>query len=120
MDPEQFYAAAKDADILIYNSTVEGEISFAECADGKKPANEGLQGGFERNRLSAPTDRNMFQQVSGTAEMISDFHAVDLPGHGTAPDIFYTGFRERTAILQQEKRRYLLAFGILGVLLWCS
>ena len=74
MDPEQFYAAAKDADILIYNSTVEGEISSLDALLEKSPLMKDCKAVL--NGTVWCTGQNMFQQVSGTAEMISDFHAV--------------------------------------------
>ena len=74
MDPEQFYAAAKDADILIYNSTVEGELSSLDALLEKSPLMKDCKAVL--NGTVWCTGQNMFQQVSGTAEMISDFHAV--------------------------------------------
>ena len=74
MDPEPFYAAAKDADILIYNSTVEGEISSMDALLGKSPLIKDCKAVL--NGTVWCTGQNMFQQVSGTAEMISDLHAV--------------------------------------------
>ena len=74
MDPEQFYAAAKDADILIYNSTVEGELSSLNALMEKSPLMKDCKAVL--NGTVWCTGQNMFQQVSGTAEMISDFHAV--------------------------------------------
>ena len=74
MDPEQFYAAAKNADILIYNSTVEGEISSLDALLEKSPLLKDCRAVSEGNVWC--TGQNMFQQASGTAEMISDLHAV--------------------------------------------
>lgn len=74
MDPEQFYAAARDADILIYNSTVEGEISSLDALLEKSPLMKDCKAVL--NGTVWCTGQNMFQQVSGTAEMISDLHAV--------------------------------------------
>ena len=36
MQMESFYAAAKDADILIYNSTIDGELPDHGPAAGKR------------------------------------------------------------------------------------
>lgn len=74
MDPEQFYAAAKDADILIYNSTVEGALPSLDALLEKSPLLENCRAVSTGNVFC--TGQNMFQQVSGTAEMISDLHAV--------------------------------------------
>ena len=74
MDPEQFYAAAKDADILIYNSTVEGALPSLDALLEKSLLLENCRAVSTGNVFC--TGQNMFQQVSGTAEMISDLHAV--------------------------------------------
>ena len=74
MDPEQFYAAAKDADILIYNSTVEGTLPTLDALLEKNPLMKNCRAVSTGNVFC--TGQNMFQQVSGTAEMISDLHAV--------------------------------------------
>ena len=74
MDPEQFYATAKDADILIYNSTVEGALPSLDALLEKGPLMENCRAVSTGNVFC--TGQNMFQQVSGTAEMISDLHAV--------------------------------------------
>ena len=74
MDLETFYAAAKDADILIYNSTVTGELKTLADLLEKSP----LLADFKAVRSGNAwcTGQNMFQQVSATAEMIEDFHTV--------------------------------------------
>lgn len=74
MDPEQFYAVAKDADILIYNSTVEGALPSLDALLEKNPLMKNCRAISTGNVFC--TGQNMFQQVSGTAEMISDLHAV--------------------------------------------
>lgn len=74
MDPEQFYAAAKDADILIYNSTVEGEVPTLDALLERSPLLQDCRAVSEGNVWC--TRQNMFQQVSGTADMIADLHAV--------------------------------------------
>lgn len=74
MDPEQFYATAKDADILIYNSTVEGALPSLDALLEKSPLMKNCRAVSTGNVFC--TGQNMFQQVSGTAEMISDLHAV--------------------------------------------
>lgn len=74
MDPEQFYAAAKDADIMIYNSTVEGEVPTLDALLERSPLLQDCRAVSEGNVWC--TRQNMFQQVSGTADMIADLHAV--------------------------------------------
>lgn len=74
MDLEQFFATAKDADILIYNSTVEGDLDSLDALLEKSPLMKDCKAVAAGNVWC--TGQNMFQQVSGTAEMISDLHTV--------------------------------------------
>ena len=71
---ESFYQQAKDADVLIYNSTVSGDLS-------------GLTDLLEKSSLLADfkavqngdvwcTEQSMFQQSSATAGMIRDFRSI--------------------------------------------
>lgn len=74
MQFEAFYSLAKDTDYLIYNSTVDGQLdTLAQL--------------IEKNSLLADfkavqngdvwcTDKNMFQQTTATAEVISDFNKI--------------------------------------------
>ena len=81
MQMESFYAGAKEADVLIYNSVIEGELTTLEQL-------------VEKNRLLAQfravrtgevwcTEQNMFQKTSAAAGMVEDLHAVFT---GRAPD----------------------------------
>ena len=74
MQLETFYSAAKDADILIYNSTVDGELETVGDLLGKSP----LLADFKAVQTGDVwcTSQNMFQQVSGAADMIEELHAV--------------------------------------------
>lgn len=82
MDLEQFFAVAKEADFLIYNSTVEGELASLDALLEKSPLMKDCKAVQSGNVWC--TGQNMFQQVSGTAEMISDLHAV-FSGDTAAP-----------------------------------
>lgn len=74
MDPEQFYAAARDADILIYNSTIEGEMDSLAALLEENPLLQDCKAVSEDNVWC--TTQNMYQQISGTADMIADLHMV--------------------------------------------
>lgn len=74
MQFEAFYSLAKDTDYLIYNSTVDGQLDTLDQL-------------IEKNSLLADfkavqngdvwcTDKNMFQQTTATAEVISDFNKI--------------------------------------------
>ena len=82
MDLEQFFAVAKEVDFLIYNSTVEGELASLDALLEKNPLMKDCKAVQSGNVWC--TGQNMFQQVSGTAEMISDLHAV-FSGDTAAP-----------------------------------
>lgn len=74
MDIESFYQKAKDADYIIYNSTIDGEP-------------ENISQLIEKNELLADfravknnnvwcTEKNTFQQTTGASEMIHDIHTI--------------------------------------------
>lgn len=74
MQMEDFYAAAKDADVLIYNSTIVGELSD-------------LNDLLKKNKLFADfkalkdgqvycTNQNFYQETTGTCSFIEDLHNV--------------------------------------------
>lgn len=71
---EAFYDIAKDADYLIYNSTVDGGIS---CIDELLEKNA-LLADFKavKNGSVWCTDKNMFQQTTGAAEMIRNLNMI--------------------------------------------
>ena len=72
MQMEAFYAAAKDADYIIYNSTIDGELQTVDQL-------------LEKNQLFADfkavkeghvwcTGKNMFQETMGVGDMILDMN----------------------------------------------
>ena len=74
VQPEDFYLAVKDADVIIYNSTIGGEIGSVEELLRK---NE-LFGNFKavRNREVYCTGQNFFQETTGMPAFMEDLHAV--------------------------------------------
>lgn len=87
MQFEAFYAAAKDADVLIYSSTIDGGI-------------EDISALLEKNSLFADfkavksgnvwcTDKNMFQQTTAAAEIISDLNLIFTDNAGNETEFFY-------------------------------
>ncbi|MCD8356465.1 MAG: ABC transporter substrate-binding protein [Clostridia bacterium] len=74
MQMEAFYAAAQDADYIIYNSTIDGELDTIDQLLGKSS----LLADFKavKNGDVWCTEKNMFQQSTGAADMISDLHAI--------------------------------------------
>ena len=71
---EAFYYGAKDADILIYNSTIDGRIDTIEQLLGKS----NLLADFKavQNGNVWCTEQSMFQQSSASAGMIMDLNAI--------------------------------------------
>ena len=83
MQMESFYAGAKDADVLIYNSTIEGELDTLARLLEKSA----LLADFKAVRAGNVwcTEHNMFQKSSAAAGMISDFNTILALG-ADAPD----------------------------------
>lgn len=80
MQMEDFYAAAKDADILIYNGTIEGELRSIEELTSK---NE-LFADFKavKDGQVYTTDSSFYQQTTGTCDFIKDLNQI-LQGNDT-------------------------------------
>ncbi len=74
MQMEAFYAEAVDADILIYNSTIEGEIDTVDELIAKNK----LLGDFKavKNGDVYCTGKNMYQETSSMADMIEEIHDI--------------------------------------------
>jgi iron complex transport system substrate-binding protein len=72
LEMEEFYATAKDADFIIYNSTIGGEISTLEELVGKN----GLLADFKavKNGNVWCTNQNLFQETTQLGLMISNIH----------------------------------------------
>ena len=80
MTMESFYTAAKDADVLIYNSTIDGEIySIAELLD-KSPLFSEFRA--VQNGDVWCTGKNLFQEPMGIGKLIGDFYRVLSDGDG--------------------------------------
>lgn len=74
MDMESFYAAAKDADILIYNSTIDGELERIDQLLEKSCLLADFKAVQSGNVWC--TGRNMFQESMALGEMILELHSV--------------------------------------------
>ena len=71
---ESFYEQARDADVLIYNSTITGDLKTI----GDLLEKSSLFSDFRAVRTGEVwcTGQSMFQQSSLTAEMIADLHSI--------------------------------------------
>lgn len=74
MQFEAFYAAAKDADFLIYNSTVDGALGSVDDLISKNKLLADFKAVRDGNVWC--TEKNIYQQTGGAAEMISDFNKI--------------------------------------------
>ncbi len=86
---EQFYATAKDADYIIYNSTIDGEISSLEELIAKSSLLADFKA--ERNGDVWCTGQNLFQETTQLGLMISNIHQMltDASGKLTRLDYIY-------------------------------
>ncbi|MCM1226349.1 MAG: ABC transporter substrate-binding protein [Clostridium sp.] len=84
---ESFYDKAKDTDFLIYNSTIDGGISSVDELIGKNS----LFADFKavKNGNVWCTDKNMFQQTTGAADMIYDMHLIFTGNDNGSPSYIY-------------------------------
>lgn len=74
MQMEEFYAKAKEADYIIYNSTVDGELSSLEELLGKSQLLENFKAVREGNVYC--TTKNLYQSSMELGTIISDIHGM--------------------------------------------
>jgi iron complex transport system substrate-binding protein len=72
LEMEKFYATAKDADFIIYNSTIGGEISSMDELLSKNSLLKDFKAVQNGNVWC--TDKNLFQETTQLGLMISDIH----------------------------------------------
>ena len=71
---EEFFATARDANVIIYNSTIDGSVSSLSDLLAKNQLLEQFSAVQEGNVWT--TDQNMYQQMTNTAGIITDIHNV--------------------------------------------
>lgn len=74
MQMEAFYAGARDADYLIYNSAIDGELQTIDQLLEKDALLASFRAVKEGNVWC--TGKNMFQQTTGVSEMILDLNRI--------------------------------------------
>lgn len=74
MQMEDFYLAAKDADIIIYNSTIDGEISSINELIAKSSIFEKFKAVEDGNVYC--TSKNFFQETTGMAEFMKELNDI--------------------------------------------
>ncbi|MDO5362966.1 MAG: ABC transporter substrate-binding protein [Eubacteriales bacterium] len=74
MQMEEFYAKAKNADYIIYNSTIDGELSGFSELFAKSSLLKDFKAVKDGNVWC--TGKNLFQESTGLGTMIEDIHAM--------------------------------------------
>ena len=74
MQMESFYAGARDADVLIYNSSIDAELQTMEDLLVKSDVLQNFKAVREGNVWC--TGKNLFQESLGLGDLILDLHAV--------------------------------------------
>ena len=72
MELEAFYSEARNADYLIYNSTIDAEITTIEELLGKSELLADFKAVCEGNVFCA--QKNLFQESMGLGTLITDIH----------------------------------------------
>lgn len=74
MQMESFYEGARDADVLIYNSSIDGELQTIDQLLQKSDVLKNFKAVQEGNVWC--TGQNMFQESLGLGDLITDIHTV--------------------------------------------
>ena len=74
MQMESFYAAAKEADYLIYNSTIDGGLESLDQLLDKSSVLADFKAVKQGNVWC--TEKSMFQETMGLGDMILDIHRI--------------------------------------------
>ncbi len=74
MQMEAFYAGAKDADVLIYNSAIEGEVHSLDGLFGKSELFRDFKAVKTGNVWCA--ESNFFQESTGIGDLLRDLHVI--------------------------------------------
>ena len=84
---EAFYESARDADILIYNSTIEGELATLEDLLAENP----LLADFKAVKTGNIwcSRKSMFQKSTGIAQILLDFQKMFGENPGDELTYFY-------------------------------
>jgi iron complex transport system substrate-binding protein len=74
LDPEFFYANARDADVIIYNAAIAGEVTDIASLVSKCE----LLKDFKAVQTGEVwcTEKNMYQEMTASGEMISEIHDI--------------------------------------------
>lgn len=84
LEMEQFYATAKDADIIIYNSSIDDSVKTTADLLAKNELLAGFKAVKDGNVWA--TEQNMYQQMMNSGGIIADMHQVFT---GASDDLTY-------------------------------
>ncbi len=87
MQMEAFYAAAKNADYIIYNSAVDGELKSLDELLKKSSLLADFKAVKEGHVWC--TEKNLFQESMGLGDMILDIHRLLTTGNPQADEMTY-------------------------------
>lgn len=74
IDMEEFYKKAKDADVLIYNSTIEGPVGSMDQLEAMSPLLRNFKAVKKGNVWC--TGQNMYQDTTSVGQMILDINTI--------------------------------------------
>lgn len=87
MQMEAFYAGAKDADVLIYNSAIEGEVHSLDGLFGKSELFRDFKAVKTGNVWCAESD--FFQESTGIGDLLRDLHVIFTDPDAEDEDLHY-------------------------------
>ena len=85
LEMEKFYATAKDADVIVYNATIDGEVTSIDQLTAKNALLKDFKA-VQTGQVYC-TNQNMYQQMIQTGTIINDFH-IALTGDDTGKLVF--------------------------------
>ena len=87
MEMETFYAQAKDADIIIYNASIDGGVQSTPELVTKNALLSEFKAVNSGNVWC--TDKNMYQQMVQTGTIVSNLHTIFTDANATTLDFAY-------------------------------
>ena len=87
MEMETFYAQAKDADIIIYNASIDGGVKSTQELVTKNALLSEFKAVNSGNVWC--TDKNMYQQMVQTGTIVSNLHTIFTDANATTLDFAY-------------------------------
>lgn len=87
MQMEEFYAGAKDADYIIYNGTIDGELKNIGQLLAKSPLLKDFKAVKDGNVWCV--EKKLFQQATGLGVMTEDLHKMLTDEDGSLTELTY-------------------------------